>query len=252
MLDSYSVSLKQLFFSLFILFISWEFFSRFFGISAIPSPVVVVVHIFTNLSSSIFVHLAVSLYRIIISLFISIILAVPIGLILGRSKRADKLFSPYIYLLYPVPKISLLPIFLIVLGIGDLSKIFIIVSIVFFQLLVNVRDAAKTIPAPLIQSVESLGASRLELIRYVIFPACLPSILSCLRISLGTSLAVLFLVETYATNLGIGFYIMDALSGFDYPDVFSGIIMMSLMGFFLFFIIDFLEKRYCSWSVSRF
>jgi len=236
-----------LFAFVFLLFL-WSLSSWVLNVGVFPSPFSVGAHVIEGWSPELFFHLGVSLYRIVTSLLLSLVMAVPLGIFLGRVSLLDRFFSPVLYLLYPIPKIVLLPILLVLLGMGDLSKILLISIIVFFQILVTVRDAAKAVSVPLIHSISSLGASRIHLYRHVIFPACLPKIFTCLRISLGTALAVLFLTETYATRVGIGFYIMDAMTRFDYPDVFSGIVAISLMGFILFLLLETLEQRFCSWN----
>jgi ABC-type nitrate/sulfonate/bicarbonate transport system permease component len=116
----------------------------------------------------------------------------------------NKLFSPLIYLLYPIPKVVFLPILLLFFGIGDLSKIAIIFLILFFQILVLVRDQAAAIRPELIQSVRSLGAGRRALFRFVYLPASLPAILTALRQSVGTAVAVLYIAELFATQKGLG------------------------------------------------
>jgi len=152
-----------------------------------------------------------------------------------------------IYLTYPVPKVVLLPVFLIILGIGDVSKIVLITLIAFYLILVTTRDAAKNLERGYISSVQSLGAGSWDLYIHVFLPGCLPAILTSLRLGLGTAMAVLFLVETYATQEGIGFFIMDSMSRLNYEDMFAGIIGMGLMGFFLYLILDKVENLLCRW-----
>jgi len=228
--------------------VGWWILSWWMKTPVLPPPWQAGEQFVTNLSNGLALHLAVSLYRVVISLILGILLAVPLGMVAGRESRVDQFVSPLIYLVYPIPKIVLLPILLIILGIGDISKVSLIAIIVFFQILVTTRDAAKTINQQLIYSLTSLGAHKAEIYKHVVFPACLPKILTSLRISLGTALAVLFFAEAYATRLGIGYYIMDALARFDYGDMFAGVIGMSILGLFLFLVLDWLEQRLCLWQ----
>ena len=117
------------------------------------------------------------------------------------------MFSPFIYLTYPIPKVVLVPVVLLFLGIGDLAKIVIIFLILFFQILVLVRDQAAALRPELIQSVRSLGAGRRALFRFVYLPASLPAILTGVRQSIGTAVAVLYVAELFATQRGLGYYI---------------------------------------------
>jgi NitT/TauT family transport system permease protein len=197
------------------------------------------------------VHFGVSGYRILLSLLLALITAMPFGLYLGRRKRIDELVSPMIYLLYPIPKIVFLPLILLLFGLGDLSKIFIIFVIVFFQILVTTRDAAKGIDEEQILSVLSLGARPKQIFIHTIFPACLPKILTSLRISIGTAIAVLFFVESFATENGLGFFILDAWSTLDYLSMYTGIMGMGVLGVIFYEVVDRIERKYCRWMFNE-
>lgn len=241
---------NKLFYSLIavlILAISWQLLSIILHTPAFPPPMEAFKAFGDLFVSDLIPHLWISLYRIVVSLVIATVLGVPLGLYLGKNKRADQFSAPLIYLTFPVPKVVFLPIFLILLGIGNLSKIVMITLIVFYQILVTTRDAARNVQQEYVLSVKSLRASARELYQHVYFPACLPSILTSLKLGLGTAMAVLFLVETYATQEGIGFFIMDSWSSLAYGKMFAGIIAMGLMGFLLYLLLDTSEKILCSW-----
>ncbi len=129
------------------------------------------------------------------------------------------------------------------LGITDISKIFLIAVIVFFQILVVVRDEAANLHPELILSVRSIGAGRRALFRYVYIPASLPAVLTALRISIGTAVAVLFIAEQSLTTYGLGYYIIvETYQVLLYPEMYAGILGMSLLGLILYFLIDYLER----------
>lgn len=226
---------------------SWKILSMFLDTPAFPPPGGALRSFLAIFGSDLLIHSKVSLFRVIVSLVIAAVLGVPLGLYLGKNKRADDLSAPFIYLTYPVPKVVFLPIFLILLGIGNLSKIVMITLIVFYQIVVTTRDAAKNLPKEYVLSLRSLRAREREIYQHVYFPACLPAILTSLRLGLGTAMAVLFLVETYATREGIGFFIMESWSSLAYEEMFAGIIAMGLMGFFLYLLLDIAEKLFCPW-----
>jgi NitT/TauT family transport system permease protein len=158
-----------------------------------PSPIKVGQTFVNELDNGLIAHFLASLWRVLASTALAIAIAAPIGLILGQSKKANEILSPVIYLLYPIPKVVLLPIVLLFLGIGDLPKITIIFLILFFQILVLVRDQAAGLRFELIQSVRSLGAGRRALFRFVYLPASLPAILTALRQSVGGSGCIVWL-----------------------------------------------------------
>jgi len=196
-------------------------------------------------------HFLTSLWRVLAGTALAIALAAPAGLALGQSKRLNSLFSPLIYLLYPIPKVALVPIVLLFFGLGDLPKIILIFLILFFQILVLVRDQAAAIRPELVQSVRSLGAGRRALFRFVYLPASLPGILTALRLSVGTAVAVLYVAELFATRRGLGYYIyMNGSTLYNYPAMYAGILALSLMGLGLYFTVDWLERWLCPWQAA--
>lgn len=196
-------------------------------------------------------HFLVSLWRVTAGMLLAVLAAAPLGLALGQSRRLNRLASPLIYLLYPSPKVVFLPIVLLFFGVGDSSKIFIIFIILFFQILVLVRDQAANLRPELIQSVRSLGAGRRALFRYVYLPASLPAILTALRQSVGTAVAVLYIAESFATRQGLGYYLYyQGSSLLDYPVMYAGVLAMSLLGLGMYFSVDWLERWLCKWQFA--
>lgn len=233
--------------SIVILLLIWWLLSLALKSPAVPSPIGAIKSFSANLRGDLLMHLGISLYRVLMSLILATALGVPLGIFLGKNPEIDYRVSPMIYLTYPVPKVVFMPVFLILLGIGDISKIVLITLIIFYQTMVTTRDAAKNLEKGYISSVRSLGAGPRDLYLHVFLPGCLPAILTSLRLGLGTAMAVLFLAETYATQKGIGFFIMDSLSRMNYEEMFAGIIAMGLMGFFLYIVLDKMEKLLCGW-----
>jgi ABC-type nitrate/sulfonate/bicarbonate transport system permease component len=185
------------------------------------------------------------------SMVLAVLLAAPAGLAIGQSKWLSRIFSPVIYLLYPIPKVVLAPIILLVLGVGDSAKIAIIFLILFFQIVVLVRDQAANLPPQLMHSLRSLGAGRRALFTLVYWPASLPAILTALRQSIGTAVAVLYVAELFATQRGLGYYIYyNGSTLLDYPAMYAGVAAMSLLGLGLYFGVDWLERRLCPWQFA--
>ncbi len=239
---------RDLFFAIIALLIVWQLLAWVIDKPIMPGPVIVIQTFFTELSNGLLEHLIASLWRVVASTALAILLAAPAGIIMGQSPRVNAIFSPIVYLIYPIPKVVLVPVLLLIFGIGDLSKILIIFIILFFQILVLVRDQAASLPPELIQSVRSLGAGRRGLFRFVYFPASLPAILTALRQSVGTAVAVLYIAELFATQKGLGYYIyLNGSTLFDYPAMYAGILAMSLLGLGLYFSVDWMEKRFCPW-----
>jgi NitT/TauT family transport system permease protein len=227
--------------------IIWKLIALIVNNPILPGPFAVLITLY-NIRKVVLRHILASLVRILAGVGISLFLGIIIGLVIGRVKKLDEILAPLIYLSYPVPKIAFLPIVLLFLGLGNTAKIFLIALIVFFQILVNARDAAKNIDEKLILSVKSMGANRWQLFKYVILPAALPNIFTAIRISTGTAIAVLFFTETFATFSGLGFFIMDAWTRVNYTEMFAGIFALSIVGLCLFLLIDIMERYLCDWN----
>jgi NitT/TauT family transport system permease protein len=229
--------------------IIWQVTALVVDSPILPGPIEVGNVFVSELTTGLAIHFLVSLWRVLISVVLAVVVAAPLGIILGQSKRLDHIISPIVYVLYPIPKIVFLPIILLFLGIGDVPKIFIIFLILFFQILVLVRDNARNIDTKTILSVKSLGAGRRALFRYVYLPASLPAILTALRQSVGTAVAVLYIAELFATQRGLGYYIyLNGNTLFNYPAMYAGVVAMSLLGLGMYFTVDWLEKRVCPWQ----
>ncbi len=234
---------------LFLLF--WQLLAMLVHRDILPTPIQVVSAIVTQFGA-LAAHFIASALRVIVSVIIAICLAVPAGLAMGQMPRLNRIFAPIAYILYPIPKIVFLPIVLLFFGATDFSKVLMIVLILFFQILVPVRDDAASIRPEILNSVKSLGAGRRALFRFVYLPASIPAVLTAVRLSIGTAVAVLYITETTATVLGLGYYIfLNASTLFDFPATYAGAAAMGFLGLVLYFFIDWLERRLCPWKYAN-
>ncbi len=231
------------------LLVIWQAVAMVVNLPILPQPLEVLRVFFRELQRDMLIHFGVSLWRVTAGMALSVLVAAPAGLAIGGSKKLNRFFSPFIYLLYPIPKVVLVPVVILFLGIGDVAKIAILFLILFFQIFVLVRDQASGLPPQLIQSLRSLGAGRRALFRFVYLPASLPAILTALRQSIGTAVAVLYITELSATKYGLGYYIYYKGSTLlDYPAMYAGVIAMSLLGLGMYFSVDWLERKWCKWK----
>jgi magnesium chelatase subunit I len=238
---------KGAIYSLVLVIIIWQALSWVLKLPIIPSPWAVLINILNIFSSKIQIHLLYSLGRIMGGIALSILLGVPLGFLMGYFEKVDRLLSPLVYFTYPVPKIALLPIIMLLFGLGEASKLIMIVLIVIFQIIITSRDAVKGIPQEIFRSLQSLGANRLQVFKEIIIPASMADVLTATRLALGTAVSILFFTETFGTQYGMGFFIMDAWMRVNYLDMYAGIVILSLMGFLLFTLIDLQEKRISGW-----
>ncbi len=236
----------------FLMFLAfWQALAWIIHRPIMPSPVEVLPVFFASIFGELGFHLLASTARVLAAIGIAVLTAAPIGIGLGQLPRMDRIFAPLIAIVYPIPKIVLLPVIYVLMGITDISKILLIALIIFFQILVVVRDQAAKLRPELILSVRSLGAGRRALFRYVYFPASLPAVLTALRLSVGTAIAVLFIAEQSLTTWGLGYYIVvETYQVLRYPQMYAGILAMSLLGLALYFVIYSLELKVCAYQDS--
>lgn len=242
----------RFFFGVVILILIWYSASLAAGPDIFPFPHQIIRSLVLNNDANLIRHMLFSLKRILLSLLFSSAAAIPLGILLGRKKVLDAVFTPGIYLLYPVPKITLLPIVMLLFGVGDSAKIILISLVLFFQILLPLRDKVHALPRGYIISITSLGAEKKHILKYLIFPYILPTIFTSLRIGIGTALAVLFFAETFFTSYGVGYFIVDSWMRSSYIKMFSGIVILSFIGLVLFSFIDFLERYFCRWNRTAF
>lgn len=234
-------------YSFIVVVLLWGAVSWLLNLPIIPSPRAVFQNILEIFQAKMQVHVVASLIRILAGIAIAVLLGVPTGFLMGYFDRVDKVLSPLVYFTYPVPKLALLPIVMLLFGLGETSKLIMIVLIIVFQIIITSRDAVKAIPAETFRSLQSLGASRRQMFTEIIFPASLPDVLTATRLALGTAVSILFFTETFGTEYGMGYFIMDAWMRVNYLDMYAGIVILSFMGFVIFTAIDISENRLCSW-----
>lgn len=231
------------FFSFLIL---WELLHLLLKTHTIPSPMETAAYMAT-VSGELIRHCAASILRVTAAIGVSLILGIPAGILLGANQTCKRLFSPLLYFIYPIPKVAFLPVFMLLFGLGNTSKIILVVFIVVFQIMLSVRDGVEQISPLYFKVMESYCASPGQRYRYLLLPAILPQIFTGLRIGIGISLASLFFAENYATVYGIGYYILSAWTKMDYVEMFSGILALGLVGILLFKILDRLEAVCAPW-----
>lgn len=239
--------LKNLY-GVFGIFIVWYILSFSIGDNMIPYPHTAILELIDLLKKNFIFDILYSLYRILLSIFFSLIIGIPLGIAIGMNKYLDKIVSPMVYILYPIPKIAFLPIFMIMFGIGNKSKIILMVTIIIFQILIVTRDGVKDIDKDIITAAKVMKFNKIDMITKVIIPSILPSIFSALRVSIGIAISALFFSENYATRYGIGYFIMNAWSMVDYKGMFAGVLALSIMSLIIFKIIDLIEKSICKWN----
>ena len=178
---------------------------------------------------------------------LSAVVAVPFGIAIGWYKKVAYIFDPFVNAMNATPRVALLPLVIIWLGIGILSKVGIIFLGAVFPILINARDGVKTTPLNLLTAARSFGASEWMLFKTVVLPSTVPFILTGLRLGLGRAIVGVMVGELYAATAGIGFMITVAGATFQTDKVFVGVLVFALTGMIGTELITRVEKRFNRW-----
>jgi len=198
-------------------------------------------------SGEIFNDLYVSGIEFFWGYMLSVVVAIPFGIAIGWYKRFAYVCDPFVNAMNATPRIALLPLVIIWLGIGIISKVGIIFLGAVFPLLINTRDGVKTTPVNLLTAARSFGASEWQIFKSVVLPSTVPFILTGLRLAVGRALIGVMVGELYAATAGIGFMITVAGATFQTDKVFVGVLIFAISGMTLTAVIDRYERRFDKW-----
>jgi len=215
----------------------------------ILGPFEILKHFFAALGSAeLYGHIGASLMRSLPGFAVGTLLGIALGLLAGVSRAFDQMLSPIVFLSYPVPKIVMLPIFMLWFGIGDLSKILIIAFACFYPTFINAYYGAKTTPSILVWSGLNMGAGRWRIFRKVVVPSALPLILAGLRVSLALSFIVMFAAEMINASSGLGYLIRAAESGLRFDLMYVSLVAIAILGYLGDTLLRLVRRRALAWQ----
>ena len=178
---------------------------------------------------------------------LSVVVGVPFGIAIGWYKKFAYVCDPFVNAMNATPRVALLPLVIIWLGIGILSKVGIIFLGAVFPLIINTRDGVKTTPANLLTAARSFGASEWQIFKSVVIPSTVPFILTGLRLAIGRALIGVMVGELYAATAGIGFMITVAGATFQTDKVFVGVLIFAISGMVATEMVDRAERKFDKW-----
>ncbi len=178
---------------------------------------------------------------------LAVVFGIPFGIITGWYKRAHYVTDPFVSSLYATPRVSLLPLIIIWVGIGIFSKVVIIFLSAVFPVLISSREGVKTTPHNLLNAARSFGATQGQIFKTVVLPSTVPFILTGLRLGVGRALIGVFVGELYAATAGVGFMITAAGATFQTDKVFVGVFVFALTGLVSMDLIGRIEARFSRW-----
>lgn len=193
--------------------------------------------------------IAISLQRAGTAFAAAVAVAIPLGILMGQVRPVERALDPILQVFRQTSALALYPVFILLLGLGEASKIFIIFWATLFPLLLNTIGGVKEVDPKLIEMARVYGASRLTVFRRVVLPGAVPSIFVGLRLSATTALLLLIASEMIGANKGIGFQVMNAQYNFEVPLMFAAIIILAALGLISNYVLVLLQRRLCRWSV---
>lgn len=224
------------FISVTLVLVVWQLLSGTGRVNALllPTPVAVFQSaIQLTIKGTLPLDIGVSMGRVLAGFFAALVIAVPLGVLMGFSRTASDGVTPLIEIIRPVPPIAIIPIAMLWFGIGESSKIFLIAYGAFFPILLNTIGGFRAIDPVHIRAVQSLGANRWSVIRHVILLSAFPHIIVGARLGMAMGFIVLVAAELIAADSGLGFLIQDARQHFMTDQIFVGIIAIGVLGLLL-------------------
>jgi ABC-type nitrate/sulfonate/bicarbonate transport system permease component len=214
----------------------------------LPSPVAICQALYELArSGDLWVHLSTSLMRIGSGWVIGTGLGLVVGIAMGLSSVTRAVGMPMVSAIFPIPKIALLPLFILWLGIGESPKIVTIASGVFFPTIIATFSGIDSVPRNLIRMAQSFNVPVSGIIRKIILPSALPGILAGFRISMATALLLVVTAEMIGAQFGIGAFLLTAGNLMQTDDLMAGVVILSILGLGLGVILTMLEKAFLSW-----
>lgn len=215
----------------------------------LPSPQQVAAAVWSlSASGELFEHAVISSTRLGIALVIAIVLAVPLGFAMGLNSRLDAYLDPLVELLRPISGIAWIPLGLFIFGIGDTLPVFIMVYVAFFPLLLNTIAGVRQVDRKLVAAARTMGVGRAAMLRHVIVPAALPTVMVGLRLAFAGAWAAIVAAELIGAPSGLGFAIEWNRQLLMTPKVFAFILVIGVVGFVCDAALRALQRRLTPWA----
>lgn len=195
--------------------------------------------------------LAISLQRSGIAFGAAIVIAIPLGLAMGSARKVERVLDPVLQLFRQLSALALYPVFILLMGLGETSKVFVIFWGTLFPLLLATIGGVKEVDRKLVEMARSYGANRIQTFRRVVLPASLPQIFVGLRLSATTALLMLIASEMIGANSGVGFQVMNAQYNFQIGLMFAYIGLLAVLGLAANGLIVALQRHLCRWNLNQ-
>lgn len=235
----------------FAFLILWQASATFGWVNASVFPPLdqILTALWTAIASGALVDdIAISLQRSGIAFVAAVGLGIPLGLFMGQVRAVERALDPLLQFFRQTSALALYPVFILLLGLGETSKVFVIFWATLFPILLSTIGGVKEVDRKLIEMARTYGAGSLQIFRRVVLPASVPAIFVGLRLSATTALLLLIAAEMIGANKGIGFQVMNAQYNFQIPLMFAAILLLALLGLTANAALVLLQRRLCRWA----
>jgi NitT/TauT family transport system permease protein len=235
-----------------LFFVGWELFCLASGMSdlILPRPSAVVVTLFTRFSV-LWPHILQTLVTTMVGFGLGVALGIVLGAVIGVSKTAYDTAYPLLIGFSSIPKVAVVPIFVLWFGSGTVPAVLTSLSICFFPIVVNIATGLATTEPELEDVLKALGASKLDILWNVGLPRTMPFFFASLKVAITYAFVGTVLSETVASNRGIGNVMMTASSNFNVPLVFAGLFILAILGVVLYVAFSLIEGRLTGWATRK-
>ena len=237
-----------------IMFLIWEVCSRTGVLDErfFPAPSAIFYHLFfVSPDEGILTDILFSVYRIFVGYIVGCTLGVLLGVGMGLSHFLRMSLYPLILVTYPIPKIAILPLIMLIFGIGDLSKIVVVVIGSFFLVLMNTLHGVDSLAQIYHDVAKVYKINRRNFILKIVIPGSLPSIFTGLKLAIGYSLVIVVAAEFSGADKGIGFLIWQSWETFSIKSMYAGIFVIGVLGFIFSYSLDLLERKMVPWKDNK-
>lgn len=188
-------------------------------------------------------HTSITLFHSVVGLLLSLLIGVPIGILFAAKRSIADTVEPYFLGFYSLPRVALAPLFILWFGIGSISKIMMAFSMVVFIVILNTHEGLRGVDRDLVDMLKTMRASRLYMLRKVLLPSIVPWIFASIRVGIGLALVGAVIGELLGANRGLGWYVEYSAGRVDITGVFTGLIVLAVLGMALNEIVKTVESR---------
>jgi ABC-type nitrate/sulfonate/bicarbonate transport system permease component len=233
-----------------VLILLWEGLSQFEFVNPIflpPFSKIITVLLNLIFNGDFLKNIGYTVLRCFCGYFLAVLIAVPVGILMGRSKFIYNLLEPLVEMLRPMPSAAIIPVAILFLGIYTKMKLAVIMYGSLWPILIDTLHGVRGIDPILIDTGRTFNLNRKQFLTKIVVPAASPNIVTGMRVSLAIALILTITVEMIAGSDGLGFYIIDCERSFHFPEMYSGIFVLGLLGYLINYIFLTIEGKVMRW-----